>query len=99
MLRGTCYYNKKIKVENVAESAEILTNVQTCWDCASSVLRFWHFQQHSQLLFFSKSDTLSSTSHAELTEQVKTLIVSVTKFSIVIGPLHAYLSRNCKAVS
>ena len=29
MLRGTCYYNKKIKVENVAESAKIFTNVQT----------------------------------------------------------------------
>lgn len=26
MLCGTCYYNKKIKVENVAESAKILTN-------------------------------------------------------------------------
>ena len=34
MLRGTCYYNKKIKVENVAESAKILTNVQTFRDCA-----------------------------------------------------------------
>ena len=29
MLCGTCYYNKKIKVDNVAESAKILTNVQT----------------------------------------------------------------------
>ena len=29
MLRGTCYYNKKIKVENVAESAKIVTNVHT----------------------------------------------------------------------
>ena len=34
MLRGTCYYNKKIKVENVAESAKIVTNVQTFRDCA-----------------------------------------------------------------
>ena len=28
MLRGTCYYNKKIKVKNVARSAKILVNVQ-----------------------------------------------------------------------
>ena len=34
MLRGTCYYSKKIKVENVAESAKIVTNVQTFRDCA-----------------------------------------------------------------
>ena len=29
MLRGTWYYNKEIKVENVIESAKIVTNVQT----------------------------------------------------------------------
>ena len=34
MLHGTCYDNKKIKVENVAESAKILSNVQTFRDCA-----------------------------------------------------------------
>ena len=64
MLRGTWYYNKEIKVENVAESAKIVTNVQTFRDCAEHstdeghspersghLLRFWHFQQHSQLLF------------------------------------------------
>ena len=34
MLRGTCYYNKKIKVEHVAKSAKIVTNVQTLQDCA-----------------------------------------------------------------
>ena len=28
MLRGTCYYNKKIKVENGTESAKIVINVQ-----------------------------------------------------------------------
>lgn len=28
------YYIKKIKVENVAESAKIVTNVQTFLDCA-----------------------------------------------------------------
>ena len=33
-MRGTCYYSKKIKVENVAKSAKILTNVQTFRDCA-----------------------------------------------------------------
>ena len=38
MLRGTCYYNKKIKVENVAESAKIVTNVHTFRGlCPSSV--------------------------------------------------------------
>ena len=39
MMRGTCYYNKKIKVENVAESAKIVTKVQTFRDCA---LRQWN---------------------------------------------------------
>ena len=34
MLRSTCYYNKEIKVENVAESAKIVRNVQAFWDCA-----------------------------------------------------------------
>ena len=34
MLRGTWYYNKDIKVENVAESAKIVTNIQTFRDCA-----------------------------------------------------------------
>ena len=34
MLRGTWCYNKEIKVENVAESAKIVTNVQTFRDCA-----------------------------------------------------------------
>ena len=34
MLRGTCYYNKEIKAENVAESAKIVTNIQTFQDCA-----------------------------------------------------------------
>ena len=33
-LRGTCYYNKKIKVKNVDGSAKILTNAQTFRDCA-----------------------------------------------------------------
>ena len=33
MLRGTCYYNKKIKVKNVAESAKIVASVQTFRDC------------------------------------------------------------------
>ena len=53
MLRGTCYYNKKIKAENAAESAKMVTNVQTFLDCA---LHQWNvrlmlmFQQHSQHL-------------------------------------------------
>ena len=34
MLCGTCYYNKKIKVKNVNESAKIVTNVHTFRDCA-----------------------------------------------------------------
>ena len=34
MLRGTWYYNKEIKVENGAESAKIVTNVQAFRDCA-----------------------------------------------------------------
>ena len=34
MLRGTCYYNKEIKVENDAKSAKMVTNVQTFRDCA-----------------------------------------------------------------
>ena len=33
MLRGTGYYIKKIKVENVAESAKIVTNVQYLYLC------------------------------------------------------------------
>ena len=34
MMRGACYYSKKIKVENVTESAKIVTNVQAFRDCA-----------------------------------------------------------------
>ena len=66
MLCGTWYYNKEIKVENGVENAKIVTNVQTSRDWTSSVeltdeghspemsghlLRFWHFQHNSQLLF------------------------------------------------
>ena len=35
MLRGTWYYNKEMKVENVAESAKIVTDVSGL--CPSSV--------------------------------------------------------------
>ena len=34
MLRGTWYYKKEIKVENIFESAKIVTNVQTFRECA-----------------------------------------------------------------
>ena len=41
MLRGTCYNNKEIKVENVAERAKIVTNVRTFRDC---ILHQWNIR-------------------------------------------------------
>ena len=43
MLRGTCYYNKKIKVENVAESAK---NLSKC----SEVSGLWPFSVECSLM-------------------------------------------------